>query len=53
MMIPETYSNPEGTLVDGTGDAGNGVGGVGASGTLVHPLCSDLSETSIENSCHS
>ena len=47
MMIPETYSNPEGTLVDGTGDAGNGVGGGGASGTLVHPLCSDLANLNI------
>ena len=36
MVIPETYSNPEGTLVDGTGDASNGVGGVGASGTFLH-----------------
>ena len=42
MIIWKTYSDPEGSLVDGTSDAGNGVGGVGASGTLLHPLGSDL-----------
>ena len=42
MIIAETYSNPEGALVDGTGDASNGVGGVSAGGTLLHPLGSDL-----------
>ena len=40
--MTETYSNPEGTLVDGTGDASNGVGSVGAGGALLHPLRSDL-----------
>ena len=41
-MDDYSYSDPEGSLVDGTGDAGNRVGGVGASGTLLHPLGADL-----------
>ena len=40
--MTETYSNPESALVDGTGDASNGVGSVGAGGALLHPLGSDL-----------
>ena len=42
MVIPETYGNPEGTLVDGTSNASNGVCSIGASGTLLHPLSSNL-----------
>ena len=41
-LVTLVDDNPEGTLVDGTGDTGNGVGSVGASGALVHPLGSDL-----------
>ena len=41
-LVTLVHSNPKGPLVDGAGNAGNGVGGVGASGTLVHPLGSDL-----------
>ena len=33
---------PEGTLIDGTGNAGNRVGSSLAGGTLLHPLGSDL-----------
>ena len=41
-VIPKTHSDPEGSLVDGTGDAGDGVGGIVAGGALVHPLGADL-----------
>merc|ERR1712055_1130177 len=41
-LVTLVDDNPEGTLVDGTGDAGNGVGSVGAGGALLHPLGSDL-----------
>merc|ERR1711952_435556 len=41
-LVTLVDDNPEGTLVDGTGDTGNGVGSVGAGGTLLHPLSSDL-----------
>ena len=37
-----SYSDPEGPLVDGTGDAGNRVGGIGAGRALLHPLGADL-----------
>ena len=41
-MDDHSYSDPEGPLVDGTGDAGNRVGGVGAGRALLHPLGADL-----------
>merc|ERR1712223_1813422 len=41
-LVTLVDDNPEGTLVDGTGDAGNGVGSGCAGGTLLHPLGSDL-----------
>merc|ERR1719356_1970859 len=41
-LVTLVDDNPEGTLVDGTGDAGNGVGGGCAGGALLHPLGSDL-----------
>ena len=41
-LVTLVHCNPEGTLVDGTGNAGNGVGGGGTGGTLLHPLGSDL-----------
>merc|ERR1712015_531015 len=41
-LVTLVDDNPEGTLVDGTGNTGNGVGSVGASGALVNPLGSDL-----------
>merc|ERR1719356_426666 len=41
-LVTLVDNNPEGTLVNGTGDAGNGVGSVGAGGALLHPLGSDL-----------
>ena len=42
MILPKTYSDPEGSLVDGTGNASNRVGSVGAGRAFVHPLRSDL-----------
>merc|ERR1719295_395249 len=41
-LVTLVDDDPEGTLVDGTGDAGDGVGSVGAGGALLHPLGSDL-----------
>merc|ERR1719153_1755513 len=41
-LVTLVDDNPEGTLVDGTGDAGNGVGSGCAGGTLLHPLGTDL-----------
>ena len=41
-LVTLVDDNPEGTLVDGTGDAGNRVGSVGTGGALLHPLGSDL-----------
>ena len=42
MILPKTYSDPEGSLVDGTSDTSNRVGGVGAGRALLHPLRADL-----------
>merc|ERR1719220_881878 len=42
VSLPLFHSNSEGTLIDGTGDASNGVGSVLAGGALLHPLGSDL-----------
>merc|ERR1719500_1334078 len=41
-LVTLVHSDPEGSLVDGTGDAGNRVGGVGAGRALLHPLGADL-----------
>ena len=41
-LVTLVNDNPEGTLVDGTGDTGNGVGSVGAAAALLHPLGADL-----------
>ena len=42
MIMPETYSNPEGTLIDGTGNSRHRGSSIRAGGTLLHPLSSDL-----------
>merc|ERR1719430_2311041 len=41
-LVTDVDNNPEGTLVDGTGNAGNRVGSSLAGGALLHPLGSDL-----------
>merc|ERR1719454_1634066 len=41
-LVTDVHNNPEGTLVDGTGNTSNGVGSGLAGGTLLHPLGSDL-----------
>merc|ERR1719239_484432 len=41
-LVTLVDDNPEGTLIDGTGNAGNRVGSSLAGGTLLHPLGSDL-----------
>merc|ERR1719193_454673 len=41
-LVTDVHNNPEGTLIDGTGNAGNRVGSSLAGGTLLHPLGSDL-----------
>ena len=42
MIMPETYSNPEGPLIDGTGNSRHRGSSIGAGGTLLHPLSSNL-----------
>ena len=42
MILRKTYSDPEGPLIDGTSDTGDGVGSVGTGGALLHPLRADL-----------
>merc|ERR1712233_247259 len=41
-LVTLVDSDPEGTLVDGTGNSRHRAGSVSAGGTLLHPLSSDL-----------
>ena len=41
-LVTLVDNNPEGPLVDGTGDTGHRVGSLGAGGALVDPLRADL-----------
>merc|ERR1719209_2657622 len=41
-LVTDVHNNPEGTLIDGTGNTGNRVGSSLAGGTLLHPLSPDL-----------
>ena len=46
-LVTLVGNDPEGPLVDGTSDTGNGVGGVLAGVPLLHPLGADLLSFSI------
>merc|ERR1712015_525369 len=41
-LVTLVHSDPEGPLIDGTSDTGDGVGSVGACRALLHPLRTDL-----------